>query len=117
MVRLLMFLFGKDYEECKSCQTLKEQLDFEREEKKELTKTLLNILQPKTVEMTPVELNPIQQTGGTFARRRIALEERDRQSAKILSEAKYIGKPDIPKVDESITKLEEELGVSEEKGA
>lgn len=113
-----MFLFGKNYEECKSCQTLKEQLEFERAEKSELTKTLLNILNPKAVEAAPVELQPMSISAGTFAKRRAILEERDRQQAKILSEAKHIGKPDFPikASDPVITKLEQELGIEEKAG-
>ena len=113
MIRFLTFLLGREYEECKSCQTLKEQLHFEREEKKRLTDTLLNILNPKAVEAPPVELNPIQQTSALFSRRRAALEEKDRQEAKILKERKFIGVPDN-KVTSSVEVLEHQLGIPSE---
>lgn len=112
MIRFLTFLLGREYEECKSCKTLKEQLDFERAEKKELTKTLLEIIHPKVIEAAPVELNPINQTSATFSRRRAALEEADRQKAKVIQNSKHIGSVD--KVTANISDLEAELGIDSE---
>ena len=85
MIRLLLRLLSiKDFEVCKSCETLKEQLSYERAEKAELTKTLLNIINPKVVEAQPQEIQPVVQTSALFSRRRAALEIRDREEAKIL---------------------------------
>lgn len=117
MIRFISFLLGKPYETCKSCETLKEQLSFERAEKQRLTDTLINIINPKAIEQPVVELNPIQQTSALFSKRRQALEERDRQEAKILKEAKHIGSSDIEKHNkaiEEINKLEQEVGISNE---
>jgi uncharacterized protein YdcH (DUF465 family) len=129
MFRLLTHLLGKPFEECKSCETLKQQLEYERAEKIRLTDTLLGILQPKAVPAAPVEINPIHQTSGLFSRRRAALEARDRESAKILAEKKYVAVPDkseaieyrITQVkqnieapsDDAVEKLERELGLDE----
>ncbi len=111
MIRLILRLLKiTDYEVCQSCATLKQQLSYEREEKGRLTETLLNILSPKAVEVAPVVLEPFQQTAGTFARRRAALEARDRQEALIKSQSNNLGKPDSLK---DINKLEEELGITE----
>lgn len=110
-----MFLLNKPYETCKSCETLKEQLEFERSEKKQLTETLLNIIKPKTYEAAPIELEPVAITGGTFARRRAALEARDRAEAQILKDKKFIGEPDRMVSSGTIEQLEKELGVQEEK--
>ena len=111
MIRLLLRLIRiRDFEACASCETLKQQLVFERAEKKQLTDTLINILQPKTVEAAPVELTNITPTAGTFARRRAALEERDRQQAQILKQSSNIGRPDELK---NIESLEKELGVED----
>ena len=111
MTRLLyLLLYGNRVDSCKSCETLKEQLVFERDEKKRLTDTLLNIVNPKVVEAAPVEINQITQSAGLFSRRRAALESKDREEAKILRESKHLGKPDNLK---DINKLEEELGVEE----
>lgn len=114
MIRLLLrFLNIRDFDTCKSCETLKLQLEYERAEKSKLTETLLNILSPKVVESAPIELSPIAQSAGTFARRRAALEAKDREEAKILREAKHIGKPDNLKDISSVEALETELGVKE----
>ena len=112
MIRLILRLLNiRDYEVCQSCETLKQQLNFANEEKKQLTETLLNIIKPKVYEAPSQEIVPIVQAGGLFSRRRAALEARDREQAKILQEAKHLGKPDNLK---DISKLEEGLGIEEE---
>ncbi len=117
MIRFISFLLGKPYEPCKSCETLKAQLAFVNDEKKQLTETLLKIVSPKTFEAPPTELNPIAVTSGLFSRRRAALEEKDRQDAMILAQRKHIGQPDdkIKNVnpDENIEQLEKELNINE----
>ena len=113
MLRLLLRLFGiKDFEVCQSCETLKQQLEYERSEKKQLTDTLLAIISPKVIEAAPIEVNPITITAGNFARRRAILEQRDREEAKILKQANHLGKPDdnLKRIDS----LEKELGIQEE---
>lgn len=119
MIRLLLRLFGiKDYEVCQSCETLKQQLEFERSEKRQLTETLLSILKPKTYEAPPVEVQPIVNSAGLFSRRRAALEARDRAEAQIIAEKKHLAVPDDAlrnKNIKSVEELEQELGVSEEK--
>jgi hypothetical protein len=120
LIRFISFLLGKEYEECKSCSTLKEQLNFEREEKKRLTDTLLGIIQPKAFEAPSIELSPIPHTSALFSKRRAALEEQSRQEAKILRERKHIGSSDITRHNEAvenIEKLENELNIQSEKEA
>src|SRR6266511_880053 len=115
MTRLLLRLFGiKDFEVCKSCETLKQQLDFERFEKKQLTETLLSIIKPKVYEAPPQELVPVVNTSGLFSRKRAALEARDREEARILSQGQNLGRPNESLKD--IEKLEQELDVSEIEG-
>jgi len=114
MLRFLSFLFNKPYEPCKSCETLKEQLSFERDEKKRLTDTLLNIIQPKAVEQPVIELAPIAQTSALFSRRRAAEEEKDRITARILNEKKHLGIADKDRQNEvlaSVSELEHQLGI------
>jgi|SRR5712664_987030 len=112
MIRFISFLLGKHYEPCKSCETLKEQLAFERDEKKRLTDTLLQIISPKAVESQPIEINQIAQSSALFSRRRAALEQKDREEAKILRSSTNLGKPD-DRLKE-VESLEHELGISEE---
>lgn len=127
MIRLLMFLFGKQYEECKSCETLRLQLKIANEDRERLTQTLIDILKPKVVEAAPIVLENMAGQSSLFSRRRAALEERDRLEAQVATSSTYIKKPDdqLRKVapisglnpaqqDQSIEKLETELGVQEQ---
>lgn len=114
MVRLLLRLMKiKDFEVCASCETLKQQLEYERSEKRQLTDTLLNIIKPKVYEAPTQELNPIMQTSGLFSRKRAALEAKDREEAKILRNSTNLGKPDDTL--KAIDKLETELGLDDQK--
>ncbi len=120
MIRLILRLFGiRDFEVCASCETLKQQLDYERAEKAQLTETLLRIVSPKAIEHPIVEVNPVIQSSGLFSRRRAALEERERQEAKILREQKHLGRPDnlrddvLKNIAKDVTELEKELGVEQ----
>ena len=127
MIRILLRLFGiKDFDTCKSCETLKEQLIFEREEKKRLTDTLINIIKPKEIEAPPTEIAPIAQSSAVWSRRRAALEAKDKQEAFIIAQAKHLAKPDRMPVrpadsvhidnigiPQSVEQLEKELGVEE----
>jgi hypothetical protein len=117
MFRFISFLLGRTWEPCKSCENLKQQLEFERSEKRLLIDTLVAIVKPKEIEAPPVEINQIAQSSSLFSRRRAALEEADRVKAKIEAEKKFVGLPDYLKDvdDKGITKLERELGVSHEK--
>ncbi len=121
MIRLLLRLLNiKDYEVCQSCETLKQQLAFERDEKKRLTDTLLTIIAPKAVETPPIEINPVAVTSALFSRRRAALEARDAENARIIKQRERLRIPDEATNKQiEIEKLETELGVgaSEEKEA
>ena len=117
MIRLLLRLFNiRDFDPCKSCETLKQQLEWERSENKRLTDTLLSIIKPKEYEASPIAIEPIVTTAGLFSRRRAALEAKDRHEAQILREKKYVAIPDneIEEANKKIEELESELGVKEE---
>lgn len=123
MIRLMLRLLRiTDYEVCQSCQTLKNQLEFERAEKKELLDTLLTIVKPKAYEAPAQELTPIVNSSALFSRRRAALEAQDREAAKILRNSTNLGKPDdaLHAIDiqkaKDVTRLEHELGVEEREG-
>jgi hypothetical protein len=129
MFRFISFMLGRDWEPCRSCENLKQQLEFERSEKRLLIDTLVSIVSPKAVESPPLEINQIAQSSSLFSRRRAALEERDRQEARILAEKKFVGVPDnlrqvnppnpftteqtILSQTKTVQELEEELGVKE----
>jgi hypothetical protein len=112
LIRFIAFLLGKQYEPCKGCEILKQQITFVNDEKKQLSDVLLSIVRPQAVESTPVEFKPITTTASVFSRRRAVLEARDREEAKILKDSNNLGKP-----DDSIRELEHQLGIEEEKEA
>lgn len=125
MIRLLLRLLRiKDFDICASCATLKEQLIFEREEKRQLTETLINIVSPKAVIAAPQEIQPIAVSASTFTRKRAILEARDREEARIRSQSSVLGKPDNSDKKSifgqsinqftDIEQLEKELGVGKE---
>ena len=124
MIRFILRVFGiKDFEPCSSCENLKQQLEFERGEKKLLIDTLVLIVKPKEVEAAPVEIAPVQQSSALFSRRRAALEEKDRQEAFIIAQQKHLATPDSRIANprntgvitniQAIEELEKELGVEE----
>jgi hypothetical protein len=121
MIRLFLRLLKiTDFEVCPSCETLKQQLAFERAEKQQLTETLLNIIKPKAFEAPTQELNPIINTSALFSRRRAALESKDREEAKILRGSTNLGKPDdsLREINKNVdvTQLETELGIEAKEG-
>lgn len=115
MIRLFLRLLKiRDFEPCKSCETLRTQLEIANSEKKELTKTLLGLLNPRLVEQPPQELAPIIPRGMPWARRRVALEERDAAEAKA---KQSVFAAEVPRPDkETVERLERELGVAENAG-
>lgn len=110
MIRFISFLLGKEYEPCKGCSILKQQLALVNEEKKELTSTLIAIIKPAPPVIEQIN-QPVQvTTANTFSRRRAALEERDRLASKTVRESTNLGKPDNA-TTRDIDKLENDLGI------
>lgn len=119
MIRLLMFLLGKEYETCKSCETLKLQLKLANEEKERLTETLLGLIQPKLFEAPPQEIQNFKPVALTWSRRKAELEMQDRIKASAMN-SPYRAKPDdtLNKINENkpqtVEEIEKELGVANE---
>ena len=117
MIRFIMALLGKQYEPCKGCEVLRQQLAVVNEEKKELTQTLIEIVKPKPPEITRViSGQPVSLPVATsFSRRRAILENRDREAAKVIKESPFVAKPDDPRdrtIDNAVEELERELNIS-----
>jgi hypothetical protein len=96
MIRLLLRLFGiKDYEVCQSCETLKQQILYERAERQRLTETLLDLVKPKPPAplVEPAVMEPIKPMN-TFSQRRKILEEEDRKNNDLLTNSKNLAMPD-----------------------
>lgn len=119
MFRFISFLLGMKYENCKSCETLREQLQLVNDEKKQLTQTIIDIVKPKPPAIQQVISGasvPISAVS-SFSRRRAARESRDREEAKALRDSPFIAKPDDINdkiIDNAVEKLESELHLSDE---
>lgn len=107
MLRFISFLLGKDYESCKSCEILKQQLEITNNEKKDLLDTLLNLMRPKVAPQENIELEPLKPKFMSITRRRVALEN----SARIRAQA---SKSLLAATEETpLEQLEREVGVSD----
>ena len=118
MIRLFLRLLGiKDYEVCQSCETLKEQIKYEREQNRELMNNLLALTKPHidVIAAEPIAVNPLKQPM-TFSKRRVELERQDRENAaRIRQSSILIAKPDSATYDNNqVEQLEKELGISQE---
>lgn len=115
MVRLLLRIFGiKDYEVCQSCETLKQQLLIANAEKKELSETLVRMINPKVVQAGTIHVPNFKQSGNTFSQRRAKLEEQFGAARETRERSPFIAQPS-GKVDitpESIEEMEEKLGLN-----
>lgn len=130
MLRLFLRLLRiKDFEPCKSCETLKQELEFARSEKRELLNSLINLTKPNVVipqEETKVLAN-LPTVAGTFSRRKGILEEQHKLKKDVIQNSIHIALPDDVAKDrkpptqhikpESVEKLERELGLVDEEGA
>ena len=108
MLRFISHLFHLNYESCKGCEVLNQQLAIANQEKRDLTETLLNLIKPKIYESAPQVLEPITPKLAMWSRRRAILEESERQKAHVMRNSPLVAKPD------DISRLESELGVEAE---
>lgn len=90
MFRFIMNLFGKEYEPCKSCEILREELAIAHYEKDQLQKSLIDLLKPK-VSVVPDTNIPTERVNGTVVRwdvKRRQLEQESKQAARSLNTLK-----------------------------
>lgn len=102
MLRFISHLIGKPYETCKSCETLKSQLNIVNLERQQLLDTILGLVKPEVI----VNQNPITVTGAVGPKAvpwRIRQQELERNSR---AEAKTVRNR-----EEEIAKLEAELNI------
>ena len=88
------------YEPCKSCETLRAQLEIANFEKKELMRTILGLVKPEVIQHTPTIIEPIKNKSIPWHIRQGELEAEDRIKAKI---------------ERRIAQEEKELGIEENK--
>lgn len=131
MFRFISHIMKLNFEPCKGCEVLKQQLELSNSQNKELTDTLLQLIRPRVVEHPTVEVQSTQVVAGTWTRKKAMLEEQERVKARIARESPFIAKSDIIRnhptksekaevtplgnnsTNESIDRLEKELNVSE----
>lgn len=91
--------------ECKSCETLKLQLEIANESNKRLLDTILEFTKPRMEEVskTPVELESIKPKAIPWRIRKEMLESEDREQFRILKERQ-----------KSLEELEKEVGLDKE---
>jgi len=123
MVRLLLRLMRiTDFETCKSCETLKQQLDLANTEKKEMIDTLIQLTRPNVVVASGEikELTNVQSARTTFSRRRENLEKSHRVEKNIRENSPFIAKEVRASVKDitpsSIEDMESKLGLVDEGG-
>ena len=110
MLRFICHLLGKPYESCKSCETLKTQLDYERTNNAELLASLLNIAKPTIVEQNVKEIEPIRPKAIPWHKKQQMLEEQKRMEARVLRQ-RAVDEKNEPSVMKDIENLEKELGI------
>jgi hypothetical protein len=96
---------GKEFEPCKSCETLKIQLDIERATNAQLLESLLNIARPTVVEQPVKTIQPIKPKTIPWHIKQAELEANKRAEAKALRAQEN----NLKSVDE----LEKELGLDD----
>lgn len=128
MIRLLLRLLNiTDFESCKSCETLKQQLAITNAEKKELTETILSLVQPKIIQAAPVHVPAFEDKGKRFGQRRADLERQFAARKDVRDRSPFIARPSNlhpsespaerstdPVVQETIDSIESKLGLNDE---
>jgi len=89
MLRLIYHYFGMD--SCKSCETLRAQLEIANFEKSQLLDRLLKISEPEIVHAAPTFAIP-KPKARTWDMQRKTLEEQERVAAKTLKDIKDLEK-------------------------
>lgn len=104
MVRLILRLFRiGDFEPCKSCETLRKQLEIANQERADLLSTILGLVKPEVVQVAPTIVMPASTKALPWNQRKKILEEEDRAKARVLGE-----------VTRKISEVEKETGLTDE---
>jgi hypothetical protein len=122
MLRFIAWLLHREYEDCKTCVSLREQLVYERQVNKELTETLTSLLRPAPIIQQPIGEPQVVAGPTLWSRKRRELEMNDRILAQQLRHSNLQGKPDSDQasapastpVVQTVEQLEKELNVNQE---
>ena len=108
-----MFLLGIEYEPCKSCSILEEQLVIQRAENKQLLETILGFIKPEAIPQLSKQVEPIKPKSIPWGIRKNLLEQKARENRALIDREK-LNNNIIGQSNEAIEKLEEELGIEDE---
>lgn len=103
-------------EACKSCETLRTQLEYERAEKNRLLELILERVQLERNEVpaTPTqEFKPINPSPRGWGQQRAILEYKSRMALEELNKAKLQSPELATEINKEIEELEKETGVAE----
>lgn len=133
MIRLLLRLLNiRDFEVCQSCEVLKQQLAITNAEKKELTETILSLVQPKIIQTPNVQVPAFENNAKRFGQRRAELERQHAARNDVRDRSPFIAKPSnlqasslhpsespierstSPVISETIEAIESKLGLNDE---
>lgn len=102
---------SEDNRICKSCETLKQQLDIANFEKRQLLQSLLESQKPAPAEVkNQVDYEPLKPRSVPWTVRKQLLEAEDRERARLLGQNK--NRVEV-KEDKEIEELERQLGIVE----
>ena len=110
MIRFLTYLFGGSYEPCKSCETLKQQLEIVNIERQDLLNTIMSLVKPEVIQSNtrPTVVMPAIKKAVPWAEKRRILEAEDRARAALQA------KQSSPVLNTKIEAVEKELGIAEQ---
>lgn len=100
MLRFISHLFKLNYEPCKGCEVLKNQLDIANHEKERLQETLLDLVKPKIHEVPSTAVEPIRPKIVPWHVKQRELQAQSAVEARLRKE--------------NVDKLERELGIKNE---
>lgn len=104
----------RDSRICKSCETLRSQLDLANHEKKQLLAVIENLNNPKTeTTEVPDNVEPLQPRQVPWRVEKARLEKADREEHQRIMRAEEMRAEELrqAKARESIDKLEKETGI------
>lgn len=107
MLRFIMTLLGKDYEPCKSCQVLKQQLEVANNEKKEILDLTVSLFKPQPM---PVNYDGPKGVIKGYKRLSTRIREKEREDFERAQAIERNKKEDEEAA--KVASLEDELGVS-----
>ncbi len=109
MLRFICFLLGKQYEPCKSCEVLRNQLEIENHKNELLQSTLLDLVKPKVFESSSIPVEPIKPKVVPWHIKKRELEDQSRIEAKLQKE--YTERLEKELEISNADKVEETMGI------